>query len=284
MWIGFMMCVGFMQYPFADVYRKWRLSNMLLILFSNSSEAKAALREHGEFDCLKKCAQINPKNILLVDGYNPDDLNSFWIIYKILSPTFFYGYMTRYNNGYTLVNLGYLCLATVVVIAHISQTTGSSGTRDADNASGGSPSQQTAAPTSSQTAATSVYWPFVAELGFIFVISAFSLIQTIVYGVRYNRNVAKLPNILSRAILRAGIERARRREEMAARSNAEAAASGASDQSINDGSSTSDANAYKRSKLQKESDWKDERLNEFLALAPEVNTDMQAHAQQHPAQ
>jgi hypothetical protein len=235
----------------------------------------------------------------LISGNNPGDLPSFWILYNVLSPTFFYGYMTRYNNGYTAVNLAYLCFATAVVIAHISATgepngngsianAGSNSSTGAGGTGTGTNTVATDPSTSSIPSSSTVYWPFVVELSYIFLVSAVPMCITILYGVRYNANIAKLPNILRRASVQAAIEQAeveRNAKDTNSKlkgdsglrkrkggSNVGGDTDGGEKRSGRDSDTTTEGSRHQ------------ENLSRFLELVPEISADVVAHAQQHPAE
>lgn len=166
----------FGTFPFLDAYKRWKLAQALLVLFLDDPEAKNVLRTHSP-ELADAIAQLNPDGVDLVRS--PEDLSAAWAMLKIASPTFLRNMISRYNNGYSSVNLVYLSSATAMLFLQLKNDP---------------------------------YWPFVFEQCFVFIILGVFVCMTVFYGVWCQETLVRMELIFLRANVRRGQEESKKTE------------------------------------------------------------------------
>merc|ERR1712196_452330 len=111
------------------------------------------------------------------------------------------GLVSRYNNGYSSLNMLMMIVVTGVAIGTI-----------------------TGGGESGSVGSSEIYWPFLADAAVIFIVCAVSMCVTILYGSEYNENMQQLESVLQLAILR---QRRKKAEERQVRERISDAARGA---------------------------------------------------------
>merc|ERR1711988_175747 len=96
-----------------------------------------------------------------------------------------------------------------------------------------------------------LYWPFIVDLGLLFVVFAVSISATIFFGIRYNQNLVRIEEMISRAAV----------IKMRARTSAESP-----------------------TPIQQFDDPQDDDSERFLALSQEVANNLKLHHAQHRAE
>lgn len=169
-WLMFSCVISpiYLLFPVYDCYMRWRMSLVLLVFFGGDpvKRSELAFREPESF---KEVAELNPLGSNLLRS--PGDLVAYWMLVRTCGATYMAGLVSRYNNGFSTLNLVMLLMLTGVAVFQIR--------------------------------AGEIYWPFFAELGILFILSALSMCATIFFGQACNNNMRQLgTTVLHRAVLR----------------------------------------------------------------------------------
>ncbi|CAD7928971.1 unnamed protein product [Amoebophrya sp. A25] len=196
--------IGFLYYPYYDAHRRWRLSSLLLAIFARDARARCAIATLDDAATTSAMRQLCPADEDRETRLSSAaDVRSFWVLCRVLSPTYCQQIMLRYSNGFSLLSLLYLSGCCALVVLQVSTTT---------SRSSETTHQAVAVNTSSSNSVETnkrkgeLYWPLIWEMAYIFVIVAVSLVMTILYGSRCNENFRRLAHACRRVQVRTATE------------------------------------------------------------------------------
>ena len=121
--------------------------------------------------------------------------------------------MTRYNNAFSTIYLLYLTATSALLVMMItiapSRRAGSSDSVGVGVGGGGS-----SAGDEEDSSSGALYWPFVAEMIFVFFVAATSMMTSILWGVRCNELLRVIESIVTRrTVAKSSSSWSTRREE-----------------------------------------------------------------------